>query len=377
MLITHGSLFTPHDLQWRVFRRIERSGPRDRIAAGTGVLPRVAPGSARTDLRGEAAALSPVPQIVVDREGVVVDINAGARTAFGLAATDLGRPFQDLEISYRLGDLRSALDRAYAEDEAVDVRGVHRTTASADRTYDVRVTPVPGDGERSLGAALTFSDVTALVRLRDDYELARRDLEAAYEELQSTVEELETTNEELQSTNEELETTNEELQSTNEELETTNEELRSSNDELETMNDEQAVRAAELDRVNVLLEAIVGSLGVGIAVVARDVTVEIWNGAALELWGVRQDEAIGRSLLSLDVGLPIDRLAGPLRRAVADDADASDVVLDAIDRRGRAFTCAVRVLPLRSAVQGLRGAIVLMSDGRSGPHLPSVERGGA
>ncbi len=65
-----------------------------------------------------------------------------------------------------------------------------------------------------------------------------RQLETAYEELQSTNEELETTNEELQSTVEELETTNEELQSTNEELETMNEELQSMNDELQATNDE-------------------------------------------------------------------------------------------------------------------------------------------
>ena len=73
---------------------------------------------------------------------------------------------------------------------------------------------------------------------RSELDRSRRELETAYEELQSTIEELETTNEELQSTNEELETTNEELQSTNEELETMNEELQSTNEELETMNDE-------------------------------------------------------------------------------------------------------------------------------------------
>src|SRR5207237_585735 len=83
-----------------------------------------------------------------------------------------------------------------------------------------------------------------------------RDLDAADEELQSTVEELETTNEELQSTNEELETTNEELQSTNEELETMNEELQSTNDELETVNEDHSARALELDRVNMFLEGL-------------------------------------------------------------------------------------------------------------------------
>ena len=94
-----------------------------------------------------------------------------------------------------------------------------------------------GDGA-AVGARVTFVDITRYKRLQRRLERSKRELETAYEELQSTVEELETTNEELQSTNEELETTNEELQSTNEELETMNEELQSTNEELETINDE-------------------------------------------------------------------------------------------------------------------------------------------
>ena len=82
-----------------------------------------------------------------------------------------------------------------------------------------------------------------------------RELETAYEELQSTNEELETTNEELQSTIEELETTNEELQSTNEELETMNEELQSTNEELQTINDEMRSRSdASSTTINAFLE---------------------------------------------------------------------------------------------------------------------------
>jgi two-component system CheB/CheR fusion protein len=371
MLITHTDLFSPHDIKWRVFRPADAPRVRERAVSGTpGPMFRAVAGGARIDLRADAAALSPVPQVVVDRTGFVVDVNSAARRTLGLVAADVGRLFQDLEISYRLGDLRSALDRAYVDGTAVEVRGVQRAGAGDQRTFDVLVTPVPGEGERALGAAITFADVTALVRLREDYGTARRELETAYEELQSTVEELETTNEELQSTNEELETTNEELQATNEELETMNEELRSTNDELETMNDEQGVRGRELDTLNVLLESILASLEVAVAVADRDGQVEVWNEAARELWGLREDETVGRALLSLDMGLPVEVLAGPLRRATAEDGVAGDAVVDAVDRRGRAFSCALRVLPLRSAAQGLRGAIVLMADERVSGRLP-------
>jgi two-component system CheB/CheR fusion protein len=357
MLITHTDLFSPHDIKWRVFRPADAPRVRERAVSGTpGPMVRAVAGGARIDLRADAAALSPVPQVVVDRTGFVVDVNSAARRTLGLVAADVGRLFPDLEISYRLGDLRSALDRAYVDGTAVEVRGVQRAGAGDQRTFDVLVTPVPGEGERALGAAITFADVTALVRLREDYGTARRELETAYEELQSTVEELETTNEELQSTNEELETTNEELQATNEEL--------------ETMNDEQGVRGRELDTLNVLLESILASLEVAVAVVDRDGQVEVWNEAARELWGLREDETVGRALHTLDMGLPVEVLAGPLRRATAEDGVAGDAVVDAVDRRGRAFSCALRVLPLRSAAQGLRGAIVLMADERVSGRLP-------
>ena len=119
---------------------------------------------------------------------------------------------------------------------------------------------------------------------------SHKELEVAYEELQSTNEELETMNEELQSTIEELETTNEELQSTNEELETMNEELQATNEEIETVNEELRVRGEERDRLNVFLESILGSLRSGVIVVDPDLMVQVWNARSEDLWGLRPDE---------------------------------------------------------------------------------------
>jgi two-component system CheB/CheR fusion protein len=372
MLITHSDLFVAEDLKRRVFRKVERHGIRDRLAQGT-LTGAPAGTPLRPDLRTDAAALSPVPQIVVDRTGFVVDINAGARGIFGLGPADVGRLFQDLEISFRMGDVRSALERAYETGAPVEQRAEPWPPLTGDRTFEILVTPVPDGRGTPVGAAITFSDVTAVVRLEEDYGRARRELETAYEELQSTVEELETTNEELQSTNEELETTNEELQSTNEELETMNEELHSTNDELEAMNEEQNARARELDTVNVFLEGILRSLGVGIVVVDRDGQVEIWNAWSEELWGLRPQEVAGRPFVSLDFGLPVDRIVEPLRRAITDeDTDGINTVVEAVDRRGRSFTCVVRTLPLRTASQGLRGAIILMAEQQGAGELPFV-----
>jgi two-component system CheB/CheR fusion protein len=130
-------------------------------------------------------------------------------------------------------------------------------------------------------------------------------LETAHEKLQSANEELETTNEELQSTNEELETTNEELQSTNEELETMNEELQSTNEELQTINIELRERSEELIRANAFLNSILTGLRVGVVVVDRQLKVLEWNRRMEDMWGLRTNEVLGRSILDLDIGLQI------------------------------------------------------------------------
>ena len=60
----------------------------------------------------------PVAQLVVDSDGLLVLANERARALFRLDPADLGRPLQDLEISYRPVELRSCIDRAYAERQA-------------------------------------------------------------------------------------------------------------------------------------------------------------------------------------------------------------------------------------------------------------------
>jgi two-component system CheB/CheR fusion protein len=169
-------------------------------------------------------------------------------------------------------------------------------------------------------------------------------MEAAFEELQSTVEELETTNEELQSTNEELETTNEELQSTNEEL--------------ETMNDELQLRTDELNKVNAFLEGILGSLRGAVVVLDHELKVTGWNDAAFELWGLRPEEVLGKHLMNLDIGLPVERLRGPVREVLSGDGQP-EVTLDAVNRRGRTVTTRIELVPL-DGTGGVRGAIMMM-----------------
>ena len=305
-----------------------------------------------------------IPQVIVDADGIVVAINEAVRAAFDLRVTDVGRPFQDLEISYRPVDLRTPIDNATTERRPVEIRAVEcRRADTGSRFYDVLVAPIGHRRQPPVGATITFVEVTRIRELQIELKRSSEELETAYEELQSSNEELETTDEELQSTVEELETTNEELQSTNEELETTNEELRSSNEELETMNDELRVRTDEANDANTYLSSIVNGVSVGVVVVDDKQIVRTWNLIAEEMWGLRATEVIGRVFFDLDIGLPVDGLRRQLDTASEHDGELDDVIVDAINRRGRAVQCRVRFTPLHGSE---RPAVVMLIEEVSG-----------
>jgi two-component system CheB/CheR fusion protein len=362
MLVRHSDYFTPVDLKWRVFRPVPRRNLGERLNQVVTDTTLIGADRTRADLRSAAASIGPIARLVVDSSRFLVDVNERAQELFAIGPADLGRPLQDLELSYRPLELRTPLDRAFEEGRAVAAGRVEWGDSGGERVFEVEITPIAQLGEEPMGAAITFTDVTEFARLAADHANSKRELETAYEELQSTVEELETTNEELQSTNEELETTNEELQSANEELQTMNEELTSTNDELEAMNDEQRAHTEELDRLNLFLEGILGNLGVGVAVVDRNFRIQLWNASSQDLWGLRSDEVEGEELLGLDIGLPLEDIRGPLQEAVSASAKTSRLVVAAVNRRGRAFSCEVRVMPLFSPQRGLFGGIVLMRE---------------
>jgi two-component system CheB/CheR fusion protein len=361
VLVARSPLFAPVDLRKRVFAKVPTAASRDRPQA------RITPSdlgqlvdAAEADaMRNAGFEAGPLAQIVIDRAGRLAAANMQARMLFGLGQRDIGSLIQDLEVSYRPIELRSRIEQVYSERHAISLRDVEWHAGAEVRIVDVLVAPLTSLTGELLGVTVTFSDVTRYRRLQEALQESKRDLETAYEELQSTVEELETTNEELQSTNEELETTNEELQSTNEELETMNEELQSTNEELETINDELQQRTDELNDVNSFLEGVLGSLTSAVLVVDRELRVTAWNDASRELWGLRADEVHGQHLLNLDIGLPLGELRQPVRDAL-EGTPSDDLVLDAVNRRGRRVRTRLRFAPLASDGQAVRGAIVMM-----------------
>jgi two-component system CheB/CheR fusion protein len=370
MLISHGDLFQPVSLKRRVFAKTGKPTLRERLlftaTDGDGAAP------ADIAIREGAFDATPVPQMVVDRDGILVLANDRARSLLGITAGDVGRPANDLEASLRPVDLRASLQDVLQTGRVVTIPAGPLNAATPEhRALEVQLSPVRL-GADLLAVSVAYIDITGQRRAQEELERSRHELSTAYEELQSTVEELETTNEELQSTNEELETTNEELQSTNEELETMNEELQSTNEELETMNDELRERTFELDEVNALMERILTDMGLGVMVLDQAQHVRIWNQHAEHLWGLRSEEVERQHVLNLDIGFPVDELRQPLRQVLGGEQERVQATVPATDRRGREFTCRATVLPLSVAGVNPAGAIVLMERAGEDPDSDGV-----
>ena len=362
-LFTHTGLFTAVDLKRRIFSRVPRFGFRER---GTPLLSASAeadrtPPAPSLRLCEAAVESSPLAQFVIGAEGTLALMNEQARMLFGVGLPELGRPLQDLEISYRPLELRSLIEQASAERRPVFAKEVAWQIQGAAKFYEVQVAPLLFHREL-LGVLVTFTDVTQTHLHQEQLAAATEELTATYEELQSTSEELETTNEELQSTNEELETTNEELHSTNEELETMNEELQSTNEELQAINEEVRRHSAEAGRLNTYLSSILSSLRGGVVVLDENLLVQVWNSQSEEWWGLRSAEVERRPFLLLDIGLPVEQLRQPIRDCLEQQTGGEEIVLAARNRRGQDFECRVTCTALGDKQGEINGVILLMEE---------------
>jgi two-component system CheB/CheR fusion protein len=95
--------------------------------------------------------------------------------------------------------------------------------------------------------------------------------------------------------------------------------------------------------------------------VDADMQILAWNSRAEDLWGVRTDEAVGEHLMNLDIGLPLEQLRQPLRSQLADHtAQPSALVLDAVNRRGKALQVQVTLTHIRDHGDSTPAAMLMM-----------------
>jgi two-component system, chemotaxis family, CheB/CheR fusion protein len=362
MLLTHGTMFVPVDLKRRVFMKVVKPAPTDRLAMLVQANLAAAPADVLPERHVLAAFESGASaEVILDAGRTVVSANERARDLWRLGPANEGRTVGTFEPSMWPLAVQRAVETAYIEFLPARLRDVEIQDASGDRRhYEFIITPLRWKDESFIGVSVTVNDVSTSLVMQDQLHRSRLELQTVSEELQSSNEELETTNEELQSTVEELETTNEELQSTNEELETMNEELQSTNEELHTINDELRVREDALTTANAFLESVLGSNGRGLAVIDMDFHITAWTEVAEELWGVKNDEVQGKSFLNLDIGLPVAQLVQVLRKCLIGEHSAMTV--EAVNRRGKTISCRVECTPLRQRGKGVTGALIFMEE---------------
>ncbi|HYF64733.1 MAG TPA: CheR family methyltransferase, partial [Herpetosiphonaceae bacterium] len=220
----------------------------------------------------------PVGVVVIDRSYRLVTANAAARRLLSLHDLSNEQDFLHAVRGIPYSEVRKAIDSVFREQATVTLPEVELETLHGGNGRYLLITLVPMHVEPGLSdfAAISVSDITEQVHIRQHLETAQREqsqlavdlglankrlseinkeLLDANEELQVSSEEMMQTYEELQATNEEFEATNEELQATNEELETSNEELQATNEELQTTNDELRARTSELQKLSAMVES--------------------------------------------------------------------------------------------------------------------------
>ncbi|MGQ9371767.1 CheR family methyltransferase [Azospirillum sp. ST 5-10] len=365
--LARSKLFEPVDLKSRIFRKVPQEWRRS-IGSGPALAPdaqaaRAARAGQQNRLLESIVDGAAAAYLAVDVDGNLTFANATARRLLDVGEADIGRPLQDLAVSFRPAELRSRLEEVQKTGRLVRLEHQEFLRPPADpMRLTIDAAPLYGRDGKTFAVLFTFTDTTRTYMLQQELEAAQESLETTIEELQSSNEELETTNEELQSTNEELETTNEELQSTNEELETMNEELRSTNEELEVANEELRRHGEESGEYRRYADSVLRSMDVGIVVLGRDLTVQSWNRWSENVWGLRSEEVVGESLLDLDIGLPVAKLRGDLAGILERDEPQCRIDLHAIDRRGRHIDCRVQMSPLLYDAKEVRGVVLIVED---------------
>ncbi|NEP02962.1 MAG: PAS domain-containing protein [Symploca sp. SIO2E9] len=149
MLLTHANLFSPLTLQHPIFSRVPKINLRDRILVLAGSGDQEASNSLASNLRLQETAFNTTPeaQVVIDFNGNLLMANFVARSMFGISSVDLGKPLQDLELSYRPLELRSRIEQIYSEGSSFVIKDVSYPLAEGSSKYlDVMFIPLQENG---------------------------------------------------------------------------------------------------------------------------------------------------------------------------------------------------------------------------------------
>lgn len=122
--------------------------------------------------------------------------------------------------------------------------------------------------------------------------------------------------------------------------------------------------------MNLHFESILGSLRAAVVVLDLELHVQVWSLRACELWGARSEEVQGKHFFGLDIGLAVEALSSQIRACLAAEQHYQEVLLPAVNRKGKAIQCLVKITRLTQN-NAPHGIILLMEELELPPGTPS------
>ena len=77
---------------------------------------------------------------------------------------------------------------------------------------------------------------------------------------------------------------------------------------------------------------------------------------------MRADEVRGKSLMNLDIGLPVQELMRSIRSCLTGESDEHETVLEAVNRRGKPIKCRVYCSRFSEEIKNGNGAILFVEE---------------
>ena len=331
--------FRAIDREARIYRRMSipsevRVTPRtEAVSFGLEPLPPRTQAAFRA--RAEAGvhrealeSLAP-PSVIVDEAYRVVHLSEHAGRYLQPSGGTLANDITELVREELRFDLRAALHRAFAHDEAT-LHGPIGVRFNGDRRrVYLQTRPTHSEPSASRSAIVFFFEGEALGEASlaspkieeqstdEQMQQLLQELQFSQSQLRASREEYEGANEELRAANEELQSVNEEYRSTAEELETSKEELQSINEELQTVNSELKTKLESVSRAHSDVQNLMAATDVGILFLDPKLRINRFTPRISELFNIAAGDE-GRLITDFTHRLDYDDLAGDARKVLRD-----------------------------------------------------------
>ena len=371
-------MFRMIDREARIYQRLApgvdiRALPRlGAVGFGVEPPPPRAPASVRggneAGVHREALERLAPPSALVDESYRVVHLSEQAGRYLQPSGGTLVNDITELAREELRFDLRAALYRAFARDEA-SLSGpiAVRFNGSARRVY-LHAKPLGGDPKVGRRAIVFFFEGEALAEAAagpgfeedgspvERLQQLQQELQFTRSQLHVSREEYEGANEELRAANEELQSINEEYRSTGEELETSKEELQSINEELQTVNTELKTKLESVSRAHSDIQNLMSATDVGILFLDPQLRINRFTPRIAQIFNIEPGDE-GRSITDFTHGLDYDGLAEDARKVLR---DLASIEREVCCRNGAWHL--MRLRPYRTIEDRIDGVVVTFVD---------------